>query len=337
MLARLLSLTAALLLTIACGRADANALHPKTAHRGFAAIAATASGQIALASLEAIKEKVAAAGDRTSSLLLGEQLSPSTALGYHRARWLAFDVGRFTQMDEFLGVDRKPITLAKYLYANANPVSFRDPSGHMFMTEQGIVSKVMGTLNLIAHHAIMGATRHPFLSLGMSVLFNAMLPNEFQVPMPMNFGPSLTQGLSSATKPVLSTMAKELTFIQRNFVRLGGKFTTDLGNRFEDTIRVALGARKNIAKAQVRIDGVLTRCVEEFVDWRSVLEIKAQASSLRKKQFQCLALHALENGRAFELVFYKQPSPDDYLRMQRWLDEALDGAELPFSINYFYR
>ncbi len=135
MLARLLSLTAALLLTIACGRADANALHPKTAHRGFAAIAATASGQIALASLEAIKEKVAAAGDRTSSLLLGEQFDPNLGFYYLRARYMDPSNGRFVSQDSYMGADRDPVSLHKYLYANGNPVMGIDPSGNMTLGE----------------------------------------------------------------------------------------------------------------------------------------------------------------------------------------------------------
>jgi len=87
-----------------------------------------------------------AATAKTRHLFTGEQLSPSTGLGYHRARWLAFEVGRFTQMDQFLGVDRKPITLVKYGYASANPVNYADPGGNFTLGQMMTTVNIMSTL-----------------------------------------------------------------------------------------------------------------------------------------------------------------------------------------------
>ncbi len=39
-------------------------------------------------------------------------------------------VGRFTQMDEWLGKSCTPITLNKYMYTHGDPVNFTDPSGY---------------------------------------------------------------------------------------------------------------------------------------------------------------------------------------------------------------
>ncbi|PJA42596.1 MAG: hypothetical protein CO182_01510, partial [Lysobacterales bacterium CG_4_9_14_3_um_filter_62_6] len=66
---------------------------------------------------------------KTRHLFTGEQLSPSTGLGYHRARWLAFEVGRFTQMDLFEGTLGDPMSLHKYSYTRGNPANGIDPSG----------------------------------------------------------------------------------------------------------------------------------------------------------------------------------------------------------------
>ena len=49
---------------------------------------------------------------------------------YLRARYYNPSVGRFTQMDSYMGQSNNPITLHKYLYANANPVMYTDPSGY---------------------------------------------------------------------------------------------------------------------------------------------------------------------------------------------------------------
>ena len=51
---------------------------------------------------------------------------------YLRARYYNPSIGRFTQMDSYMGQSNNPITLHKYLYANANPVMYTDPSGYMF-------------------------------------------------------------------------------------------------------------------------------------------------------------------------------------------------------------
>ena len=59
----------------------------------------------------------------------GEQ-KDSTGNYYLRARYYNPSIGRFTQMDSYMGQSNNPITLHKYLYANANPVMYTDPSGH---------------------------------------------------------------------------------------------------------------------------------------------------------------------------------------------------------------
>jgi len=62
-------------------------------------------------------------------LFTGEQFDPATNQYYLRARYMNPSTGRFTQMDEWMGRMRQPITLNKYAYANSNPAMFVDPSG----------------------------------------------------------------------------------------------------------------------------------------------------------------------------------------------------------------
>ncbi|MEW6269719.1 MAG: PASTA domain-containing protein [Thermodesulfobacteriota bacterium] len=59
----------------------------------------------------------------------GEQLDPSVDLYYLRARYYDQAAGRFVGADPLQGRPPEPATLHRYLYANANPVTYADPSG----------------------------------------------------------------------------------------------------------------------------------------------------------------------------------------------------------------
>ena len=60
----------------------------------------------------------------------GEQFDESTGLYYLRARYMDTSTGRFISQDSYAGSIFDPISLHKYLYANANPVMYSDPSGY---------------------------------------------------------------------------------------------------------------------------------------------------------------------------------------------------------------
>ena len=68
-------------------------------------------------------------------LFAGEQFDPVTGLYYLRARYMNPSIGTFISMDSYDGSIDDPVSLHKYLYANANPVSNSDPSGYMTKTE----------------------------------------------------------------------------------------------------------------------------------------------------------------------------------------------------------
>lgn len=77
-------------------------------------------------------------------LFTGEQLDSLSGQYYLRARYMDPTTGRFTSMDSYLGQIQDPTSLHKYLYANANPANYTDPSGNMslseLMTVQGMQS-----------------------------------------------------------------------------------------------------------------------------------------------------------------------------------------------------
>ena len=87
----------------------------------------------------------------------GEQFDSTTGLYYLRARYMDTSTGRFITQDTYQGTINDPVSLHKYLYANANPVTYSDPSGYMsaadltlgqaclLMIGSGVIS---GTINV---------------------------------------------------------------------------------------------------------------------------------------------------------------------------------------------
>ncbi len=74
-----------------------------------------------------------------SYLYCAEQLDSTTGLYYLRARYMNPTTGTFISMDTYQGSIFEPVSLHKYLYANANPVMYNDPSGYM---AQAVVLKM---------------------------------------------------------------------------------------------------------------------------------------------------------------------------------------------------
>jgi RHS repeat-associated protein len=68
-------------------------------------------------------------------LFAGEQFDGELEQYYLRQRFYDAGVGRFTRRDTYEGRIGEPITLHKYLYGNANPVNFTDPSGLSALSE----------------------------------------------------------------------------------------------------------------------------------------------------------------------------------------------------------
>lgn len=81
----------------------------------------------------------------------GERYDPNSQFYYLRARWMDPSIGRFTQMDIFQGFVGDPSSLHKYTYANANPMAYRDPSGHFTLTNLSTVVNIIGAGSTAIH------------------------------------------------------------------------------------------------------------------------------------------------------------------------------------------
>jgi RHS repeat-associated protein len=81
-------------------------------------------------SYEALGSTVSNTGsDANPYRFAGERLVDSVGFYQNRARWLDTRTGRFVSVDPATEVHEEPITLHRYLYANASPVNSKDPSG----------------------------------------------------------------------------------------------------------------------------------------------------------------------------------------------------------------
>lgn len=74
-------------------------------------------------------------GSENSYLFSGEQFDSSLNQYYLRSRDYSQSVGRFSSMDTWAGDMTRPITLNKYVYGNANPATFTDPTGNYGVIE----------------------------------------------------------------------------------------------------------------------------------------------------------------------------------------------------------
>jgi len=84
-------------------------------------------------------------------LFTGEQYDAGLDQYYLRARYYNQNTGRFTQMDTWMGNNQDPVTLHKYLYANADPVTYTDPTGNFSM---GSMMSAIGTMGSLANTAM---------------------------------------------------------------------------------------------------------------------------------------------------------------------------------------
>ena len=86
-------------------------------------------------------------------LFAGEQFDVNLDNYYLRARYYDPGVGRFTSMDTWAGRSRNPISLNKYLYGNANPVSHTDPSGNFSIGGQMAAVSAFGILAVSSQYS----------------------------------------------------------------------------------------------------------------------------------------------------------------------------------------
>jgi RHS repeat-associated protein len=83
-------------------------------------------------------------------LYAGERFDADLGLYHLRARSYNTDRGRFVSADPYPGEIDEPISLHKYLYANADPINFIDPTGLSAMSEYGLKIRLIALRTVAA-------------------------------------------------------------------------------------------------------------------------------------------------------------------------------------------
>ncbi|AFZ10490.1 Rhs family protein (plasmid) [Oscillatoria nigro-viridis PCC 7112] len=98
-------------------------------------------------SYDAFGNLIASAGNvENDYLFAGEQLDEDLGQYYLRERYYNQSVGRFTRRDTYEGSFEDPMSLHKYLYAHANPVTYTDPTGLFSAGEAQAAADIANTL-----------------------------------------------------------------------------------------------------------------------------------------------------------------------------------------------
>lgn len=99
---------------------------------------------------DAFGNLISSTGSTTNNYrFAGEQFDPNLGEYYLRQRFYDQSTGRFTRRDVYEGDTYNPVSLHKYLYANANPVNLIDPTG-LIATSSGELNVGWAVLGILA-------------------------------------------------------------------------------------------------------------------------------------------------------------------------------------------
>ncbi|MFQ5501807.1 MAG: RHS repeat-associated core domain-containing protein [Phycisphaerae bacterium] len=122
----------------------------------------------------------------------GEQYDPNSGFYYLRARFYDQGIGRFISRDSFAGSVSEPFSLHKYLYAYADPVDNRDPSGEYtlvgVLTAVSVISILASVILPVLAGAIFAAKAGTSIGDYLSELFSLSTWKEAAVIVGLGLG-----------------------------------------------------------------------------------------------------------------------------------------------------
>jgi RHS repeat-associated protein len=190
----------------------------------------------------------------------GEQWDADLGMYFLRARYLNVATGRFHTMDTFEGVTTDPVTLHKYLYANAAPHMWTDPTGNYTLV--GVMHTVM-TSYLVGRMAV------PSIVAGINLGIQARI---FTILKPMSDELSILANELYDVSPKASREVDSLADLTRQHLSLGKMSIEVLG----PTIVAAAGGPEGFI-GSLTISGMRAYLLSQFAS--SILEKAASGMS----------------------------------------------------------
>jgi RHS repeat-associated protein len=117
-------------------------------------------------------------------LYAGERFDADLGLYHLRARHYDADRGRFVSMDPYPGKTADPVSMHKYLYANADPINFIDPSG--LSPEEGILLQIAVRTHL-AVSRVLGSRKSCRILAAAKVVAAALGPNGVELDLVLEY------------------------------------------------------------------------------------------------------------------------------------------------------
>jgi RHS repeat-associated protein len=259
-------------------------------------------------------------------LYAGEQFDSDLGFYYNRARYLNVSTGRFISQDSYEGNSNDPLSLHKYLYANADSVNNVDASGNFSFS----IAELTETLKT---YAILFAINFPRLTQAIVFTAEVLTPIEVSASLP-SFG--YGSGLGAL---FLYGSAKELSLMRRSFLQNG--MFAGLGTQFESWIGRLLSIPPQMSQIPV-LNGVVQTAkvrgsaVIDYIYRGTVLEIKGTgaAAVVKENQAKQLAIYADAQGLGLSYIFMNKPTQAQITKITAWVKEVAPNLEPTF--NYLF-
>ncbi|MBQ0775888.1 MAG: RHS repeat-associated core domain-containing protein, partial [Gammaproteobacteria bacterium] len=247
----------------------------------------------------------------------GEQYDAGLDQYYLRARYYSQNSGRFTQQDTWMGRNNDPITLHKYLYANADPANGIDPSGH-----SGLFS-FSTAMNISARLATTAIANYPRATSLVQIAAQVATPLELAALSPVSAG---LVGGGTVGLAALRHLDKAENLAKSSFWlnRIGS------GNEFEKFVAKLIGQKVN---TQAILNGGSAAgrpagsAIPDFFFRGGILEAKLTGAAVTKNQLQQYARYVGDGGN-ITYMFKQKPTPSQISTMERWLKESKFDAVL---------
>ena len=243
------------------------------------------------------------------NLFTGEQYDPDLGFYYLRARYSNPDSGRFWTMDFYEGTGNDPLSLHKYLYANADPINHLDPSGHTSLAEVLTAAFTAFRIgSMVAEVVTAGYIGWRAGSLVYKLSWGEIDTVEEAVEESLKIGMDafMSFGLIKAGKWIGQFgYSRIIGPVARNLTPQFWKRAHELGRAGEEFIASKYSLLRNAGSAAVKVPG---GSIPDFMSSTVIREVKNRSKLIWTPQLENLANHARTTGR--QLYIHVRPGTD---------------------------